>query len=40
MIVKFIHKREDWNIIDLVIYTATDDTVLAFFHNTGTKFLG
>ncbi|KAI8647276.1 hypothetical protein BD408DRAFT_439446 [Parasitella parasitica] len=25
---------QDWNIIDLVIYTATDDTVLAFFHNT------
>jgi hypothetical protein len=24
-----------WNIIDLVIYTATDDTVLVFFHNTG-----
>ncbi|CAO3653346.1 unnamed protein product [Mucor fragilis] len=25
---------QDWHIIDLVIYTATDDTVLAFFHNT------
>ncbi|GAN02609.1 hypothetical protein MAM1_0025c02053 [Mucor ambiguus] len=30
---------QDWHIIDLVIYTATDDTVLAFFHNTGTLLL-
>ncbi|GAA5811743.1 hypothetical protein MFLAVUS_005186 [Mucor flavus] len=27
-------KNDIWKIIDLVIYTATDDTVLAFFHNT------
>ncbi|GAA5806002.1 hypothetical protein HPULCUR_011530 [Helicostylum pulchrum] len=27
-------KKDIWKIIDLVIYTATDDTVLAFFHNT------
>lgn len=28
-------KNAIWRIIDLVIYTATDDTVLVFFHNTG-----
>ncbi|KAI8061261.1 hypothetical protein BDF21DRAFT_467258 [Thamnidium elegans] len=27
-------KNDIWKIIDLVIYTATDNTVLAFFHNT------
>lgn len=28
-------KNVSWNILDLVVYTATDDTVLVFFHNTG-----
>lgn len=26
-----------WNILDLVVYTATDETVLAFFHNIGNR---
>lgn len=27
-----------WDIVDLVIYTATNDTVLAFFHNIGNVY--